>query len=107
MFRRDVPSAFPKEEQMTMHAIPVTQPSPRADFLSHPLRALSVAFGTWQQQRRRRADLALLMSMEPHMLQDIGISLADRNAASSMLQWHPAVLASTLQGAHDAAEGER
>lgn len=90
-----------------MHAIPVTPSSPRADFLSHPLKALSVAFGAWQQQRRRRADLALLMSMEPHMLQDIGVSMAERNGASSMLQWHPAVLATTLQGPHDPAGDER
>jgi uncharacterized protein YjiS (DUF1127 family) len=91
---------------MSMHAIPVTQSSPRADFLSHPFKALSVTLSAWQQRRRRRADLALLMSMEPHMLKDIGVTLADEENRSGMLQWHPAVLATTLDGRSQNAHGE-
>ena len=83
---------------MTMHVIPVSPSSPRADVLSHPFRALSVVFSAWQQSQRRRADRALLMSMEPHMLQDIGVALAEQSGSSGMLQWHPAMLATTLKG---------
>lgn len=89
-----------------MHVIPVTHSSPRADFLFHPFKALSVTLSAWQQRRRRRADLALLMSMEPHMLRDIGVALAEPHGPSGMLQWHPAVLATTLQDGPKAAETE-
>lgn len=79
-----------------MHAIPLIQSSSRSAGLSHPFAVLAMSFRAWKQRRRRQADLAMLMSMEPHMLKDIGVTLVDRHGASGMLQWHPAVLASTL-----------
>ena len=35
------------------------------------------------------------MSIEPHMLEDIGFG-SEKRGANAVLKWHPAVLATTL-----------
>lgn len=79
-----------------MHSIPLAQTVSFAGVLAHPLKTLSTAYGTWKASRRRRADLALLMSMDSHMLNDIGVILSESKGPSAVLKWHPAVLASTF-----------
>lgn len=85
---------------MKTQAIPVSQATSSQGFLSLALSSVTARLGGWQERRRHSADLALLMSMEPHMLEDIGVHLAEKRGANAVLKWHPAVLATTLTG-HD------
>lgn len=92
---------------MAMTVIP--QPASRAlDVLSHPLHSLSVMLAGWRESRRERAGAALLMRLEPHMLKDIGVILAEhRGGARAMLKWHPAVLGTTMDPPRREQEEER
>lgn len=72
--------------------------APALSFLSHRLHSLSEMVTAWQERRRQRAGVALLMRLEPYMLKDIGVILAEqRGGARAMLKWHPAILAATLE----------
>ena len=52
---------------------------------------------SWKERRRRKADLALLMSMDPHVLNDIGVKIVHQPfTGAPMAQTHPAVLATTF-----------
>lgn len=82
---------------MAMHSIPVAQAASRPGYVSSTLTTLAMRLNAWRQQQRQRADMALLMSMEPHMLKDVGIELTEQRGASAVLRWHPAVLATTMQ----------
>jgi len=90
---------------MATSSVPVPQPAIRAaGFLAHPLQSFSVTLTAWMERRRERADAALLMKLEPHMLRDIGVTLAEHRGARGMLKWHPAVLATTMEPNHHAEE---
>ena len=79
-----------------------------ARFLSHPLHSLTVTLSTWRERRRQRVGAALLMRLEPHMLKDIGVILAEHHGgARAMLKWHPAVLATTMQPNQQTQDDER
>lgn len=84
---------------MATRIVPVPQAAVSAPgFLLHPLHSLSVRFSAWRERRRQRAGAALLMRLEPNMLKDIGVILAEqRGGASAMLKWHPAVLVATFE----------
>lgn len=79
---------------MGLQTVPV---SPLAGFLSHPWQSFSITLTSWKARRRSRADARLLMKLEPHMLKDIGVTLAEQRGGAAMLKWHPAVLATTMQ----------
>ena len=68
-----------------------------SSFLSHPLQSFSITLAAWNERRRNRAGARLLMSLEPHMLKDIGVILAEPRGTGAMLRWHPAVLATTME----------
>lgn len=92
---------------MGLQTIPVAALATRSPgFLSHPWESLSRTLAAWKRERRRRADARLLMKLEPYMLRDIGVTLAEHHGASAMLKWHPAVLATTMRSddAPDATE---
>ena len=86
----------PEDKLMKMQAIPVSQATSRQGILSLALGSVTARLGSWRQRRRHSADLALLMGMEPHILEDIGVHLAETRGANAVLKWHPAVLATTL-----------
>jgi hypothetical protein len=94
---------------METSIVPVPQALARAmGVVSHPLHSLSVAFAAWGERRRQRAGAALLMRLEPHMLKDIGVILAEqRGGARAMLKWHPAVLATTWESRRPDRDDER
>ena len=90
-----------------MHSIPVSQAHSPTSFLTDPLRALSVHLAAWKARRRRRHDLALLMSMENHMLRDIGINPVEiGREEGSVLMLHPAVLATSMNIGMRGAQGD-
>lgn len=85
---------------MSIHTLPVSRPLSQPGFLSRPIQAIWSTLATWGARHRQRADMALLKSMEPHMLDDIGISLAEfPHQGGSVLTFHPAVLATTVRTA--------
>lgn len=82
--------------------------APAFALLSHPLHGLTMTLAAWRKRRRDRAGAALLMRLEPQMLKDIGVILAEqRGGVGAMLKWHPAVLASTLEPRSQPQEEER
>ena len=94
---------------MATSTVPVPQPAAHAaDFLLHPLHSLSVTLAAWRERHRQRAGAALLMRLEPHMLKDIGVILAEQHGGpGAMLKWHPAILATTMQPHLQSQEDER
>ena len=83
---------------MSIHTIPVSRPLSQPGILSRPLQTILSTLAMWRARHRQRADTALLKSMEPHMLDDIGISLAGfPHQGGSVLTFHPAVLATTVR----------
>ena len=97
-------TAWAMDEIMRGEATPVRV----AGFLSHPLDGFSATFAAWRERRRQRAGAALLMRLEPHMLKDIGVPMAEqRGGVRAMLKWHPAVLATTWDRHRPAADDER
>ena len=82
--------------------------APVPGVLSHPLQSLWAALAAWREHRRQHAGAALLMRLEPHMLKDIGVPIAEqRGGVRAMLKWHPAVLATTWDRHRPAADDER
>lgn len=80
--------------------------APVLGFLSHPLHSLAVTLVSWRERRRERAGAALLMRLEPHMLKDIGVTLAEQRGARAMLKWHPVVLATAMKPYSQSREEE-
>lgn len=62
----------------------------------HPIQALAGAYAAWKVRRRKRADLALLMAMDPQMLNDIGVKIVHEPHEGGLFQYHPVVLTTTL-----------
>lgn len=83
---------------MATEILPVlTSPARAPGLLVHPLQSFSLALAAWKARRRRSADARLLMRLEPYMLRDIGVLIAEPRGASAMLRWHPALLATSMQ----------
>lgn len=87
---------------MATDTLHVSQSHP--GILSRTAKALSAGFAAWAALRRHRADLALLQRLEPNMLDDLGVSLADNaRGEAKVMKIHPAVLASTMNALHRAS----
>ncbi|WP_421696459.1 DUF1127 domain-containing protein [Aestuariivirga sp.] len=82
---------------MTLETFGSTRPLARPGNTFRPLQAFAALFTAWQERRRAKADLALLMSMDPHVLQDIGVTLVHTPYDNgSIISHHPAVIATTM-----------
>lgn len=82
---------------MSIHILPFVHTEPRHGLLANPLQALANWHLAWKEHRRRRADMALLMSMDQHLLEDIGFKPGQPRSSAGLMQLHPAVLATCLQ----------
>lgn len=82
---------------MTMEALPAgtTVAHPLSSF--HPFTALSGFIDLIVQRRRQKAEIAMLMALDPHVLADMGVSIvAHPYDGGPRVQRHPAVLATTF-----------
>ncbi len=71
-----------------LHSIPTYR------LLTHPFRALQDTLAAWQARRRREADLSELASLDPRLLEDIGLRHAEQSGRSpTLLELHPAAVA--------------
>ena len=81
---------------MTMQTVLVTSQT-RPGVMAIPMKALNSLLAAWKEHRRRKADLALLMSLDPHILSDIGVKLVRTPYdGGSIVSLNPAVLAATM-----------
>lgn len=82
---------------MTLEILADTRTLSRPNILLRPLQAISALAAGWKESRRRKADMALLMSMDPHVLQDIGVSIIHTPYdGGSIVSLNPAVIATTM-----------
>lgn len=84
---------------MTTQSYPVNRSTSRNGFAVRAWGALTHAAEAWRERRLRKAQLAELMSMDPHVLSDIGVKLTPANSAvSSLVEFTPAVVATRILG---------
>jgi uncharacterized protein YjiS (DUF1127 family) len=77
-----------------LHSIPTYR------LLTHPLRALQDTLAAWQARRRRESDLSELASLDPRLLEDIGLRRTEQSGRSpTLLELHPAAVAICRIGA--------
>ncbi|MFN4142408.1 DUF1127 domain-containing protein [Aestuariivirga sp.] len=82
---------------MTTQSYEIIPQRARHGLASRAWRVLSHAAEAWRENRRRKAQLAELMSMDPHVLSDIGVKLTPvSSAASSLVEFTPAVVATRI-----------
>lgn len=71
-----------------LHSIPTYR------LLTHPFRALQDTLAAWLARRRRESDLSELASLDPRLLEDIGLRRMERTGGSpTLLELHPVTVA--------------
>lgn len=81
---------------MTMETLTTGTVLTRPGFVFQPLQNLFAAAAAWKARRRRKAELEMLMAMDPHILSDIGVKIVQEPCLGrSLMQCHPASVLAT------------